>query len=212
MRPLGLRHGLGALLLALAVNATSLLVVVEVNEHVRPRRREPQAEVRSIALSEPPKRRHRRKPTRQPLRVRPRAVPLPVPDLPAAVSAGSLSLAGVGPADLFGELPGEEADLDADLVLREEAVDEPPRVVSRVAPEYPAAAERQGVEGHVVLRLRVSASGFVEQVRVVGAEPPGVFEAAAERAVRRYRFLPARYRGQPVAVLCRQKLIFRLED
>ena len=212
MKRLRARHWALSFLLALVVNAAGLVLMVEVNRFIRAPDRRDRSEVKTLHFQEPPKKRRQRPVRRQAVRVRPRAVPLPLPDLPSAVSAAGISLPELGAVDLFGDMLGRDAGLDADLVLKEEAVDEPPQVVLRVAPEYPPAAEDQGIEGYVVFKLKVTSEGRVEQVWVIDARPPGVFEAAAVRAVRQYRFSPARYRGHAVPVLARQKLIFALED
>jgi TonB family protein len=57
-----------------------------------------------------------------------------------------------------------------------------------VAPQYPAAAQAQGLEGHVDLSFTVSPFGTVEAATVTAAEPPGVFDQAALAAIRRWRF------------------------
>lgn len=77
-------------------------------------------------------------------------------------------------------------------------VDSPPRIRSAGQPEYPYKARRRGVEGRVVVRLLVSAEGRVERADIVSADPPGVFEDAVLRAVRRWRFEPGRVAEEPV--------------
>ncbi len=201
-----------SLLLALLVNGLGLYLMIQINRLVHTPAEKSRSEVKSLILQEPPKKKHRRSFQQQVVRTRPRSVPLAVPDLPSSISSEQLHLPELGAVDLFGQLLGRHQDLGADLILTEEAVDEPPRVISRVAAEYPGAAEDRGVEGHVVFKLQVSATGKVEKAWVLESDPPGVFEAAAERAVRRYRFSPARFRGRTVPVLCRHKIVFTLED
>jgi protein TonB len=46
---------------------------------------------------------------------------------------------------------------------------------------------------------------------VLKSEPAGTFDDAAVRAVRGWRFQPATYQGQPVAVRVEQRLAFDLE-
>ncbi len=75
---------------------------------------------------------------------------------------------------------------------------------------YPREARRRGIEGYVVLRLRVDARGRVEDAVVIEAEPDDVFELSAKRAVLAYRFDPARSGGSPVASTLEQRLWFRL--
>jgi protein TonB len=65
-------------------------------------------------------------------------------------------------------------------------------------PVYPPAARAQGVEGVVLVEYRVDAEGRVREPRVVRAEPPGVFDAAALEAVRSWRYRPWRRDGRPV--------------
>lgn len=66
------------------------------------------------------------------------------------------------------------------------------RVVPRrtMMPEYPRAARVDGVEGWVRLAYRIDAGGRVEDVMVLESQPPGVFDAAAQRALARWRFDP----------------------
>lgn len=61
--------------------------------------------------------------------------------------------------------------------------------------EFPPAARDAGLSGSVVVRYRVTAAGAVRDAEVVSAEPAGVFEAAALKAVRGWRFRPGRKKG-----------------
>ena len=64
------------------------------------------------------------------------------------------------------------------------------RRVHTVQPEYPAAALSAGREGRVELSFSVDATGKVQDVRVVQSSPPRVFDDAARRAVRQWRYAP----------------------
>ncbi len=55
-------------------------------------------------------------------------------------------------------------------------------------PEYPASARRRGIEGQVVIDVATDATGAVSDASVLQSEPAGVFDAAALRAVRRWRY------------------------
>lgn len=57
-----------------------------------------------------------------------------------------------------------------------------------VEPDYPRNAAARRLPGWVDVAFAVDASGRTREVRVVGAEPPGVFDEAALAAVRRWRF------------------------
>lgn len=77
-------------------------------------------------------------------------------------------------------------------------VDSKPRVISRSRVRYPESARKQRLTGHVLLRFHLDEKGGVSHLRVVRAEPPGVFEEAALTAVRQWRFAPAMKDGRPV--------------
>jgi protein TonB len=69
----------------------------------------------------------------------------------------------------------------------------------QVKPRYPESARRRGIEGTVLLKMRITAQGRVEDVQVArSAGHPDLDESAME-AVRRWRFEPARRNGEPVA-------------
>ena len=69
----------------------------------------------------------------------------------------------------------------------------------QVKPRYPESARRRGIEGTVLLKMRITAQGRVEDVQVIrSAGYPDLDESAME-AVRRWRFEPARRNGAPVA-------------
>ena len=75
---------------------------------------------------------------------------------------------------------------------------------------YPPEARRAGVEGQVVLVLRLDAHGSVRTVRVVDAPSPDLARAAEEGA-RRFRFTPALLEGEPVETEIRFTYTFLLE-
>lgn len=72
----------------------------------------------------------------------------------------------------------------------------PPQFLNEIEPQYPAGAAL--LEGSVVLRFLISASGEVEDVAVVRSTPPGIFEEAALRAYSKARFSPGYLLGIPV--------------
>ena len=69
----------------------------------------------------------------------------------------------------------------------------------RVDPEYPPRARQRGIEGYVDLTFTIGPTGSVQQASVLGANPVGVFEEAALRAVKRWRYNPKVENGVPVA-------------
>lgn len=145
---------------------------------------------------------------------------LPALDLASPIAAPAVgvvdefALGPVGVAGTPGAPGADDAALrlppQAELVLDESLVDTPPTVLDAPPPRYPPQARADGVEGAVVLQLLVGEDGRVEDVRVVSATPPGVFEAEARRAVRRWRLQPATFKGRPVRAWARQSLRFDL--
>jgi protein TonB len=90
-------------------------------------------------------------------------------------------------------------------------VDSQPRLASRVSPTYPFRAKRRGVEGKVVVRFLVDKQGRVSQSTVVRADPEGVFEQSALKAVRQWRFQPGTKDGRPVATWVQVPIRFELK-
>nr|WP_298716572.1 energy transducer TonB [uncultured Steroidobacter sp.] len=70
--------------------------------------------------------------------------------------------------------------------------------VRMVSPSYPDSARKRGIEGWVELAFTVQTNGTVDQVEVRNASPADVFDDAAIRAVRQWRFEPVERNGQRV--------------
>jgi TonB family protein len=70
--------------------------------------------------------------------------------------------------------------------------------VSGAHPIYPPEARRAGLEGVVRLRLLIGVSGSVTELRVLKSSGHEILDEAALRAVRKWRFSPARYGSRPV--------------
>jgi protein TonB len=98
----------------------------------------------------------------------------------------------------------------AALVNDKTSVDRNARVVFRAPLEYPSSARSKGVTGEVLLRLRIGEGGAVEEVQIARAEPSGIFEEAAQKAVRSWRFEPAFVKGRTVASWISQKIRFEM--
>ncbi|MEM7516520.1 MAG: energy transducer TonB, partial [Planctomycetota bacterium] len=63
-----------------------------------------------------------------------------------------------------------------------------PAIVKAVAPEYPRAAERRQIEGVVTVSIDINDTGAVTSVSVVSADPAGIFDTAAIKAVEKWKF------------------------
>lgn len=81
----------------------------------------------------------------------------------------------------------------------------------RVAPDYPHHALGARIEGYVLLRFVVTETGSVENPEVLRAEPPGVFERAAKRAVLRWKYQPQIRNGKPTSVVTMNRIVFKLD-
>ena len=83
-----------------------------------------------------------------------------------------------------------------------------PQPTRKVPPEYPARAQRRGLEGYVEVRFTILPDGSVDRdsLRVTDAEPRNVFERAAMRAISRWQFPESASPRE-----ARQRLVFRLK-
>ena len=78
-------------------------------------------------------------------------------------------------------------------------------------PRYPESARRRGIEGTVLLRMRITEQGRVEDVRVERSAGHAELDQSAIDAVRRWRFEPARRNGVPVAEPVQLPVVFKLQ-
>lgn len=90
------------------------------------------------------------------------------------------------------------------------AGDGPAIAIVTVAPRYPVDALRGNIEGEVEVEFTVLPDGSVTDVRVINANPPGMFEQEARRAVLRWQFRPQMQDGRPTSMRARQVIEFRL--
>jgi TonB family protein len=85
-----------------------------------------------------------------------------------------------------------------------------PEEVDRVIPRYPPNARRAGIAGAVVIRGIVRRDGTIDEVEVIKDLPYGLGDAARD-AVRRWRFRPAIFQGEPIDVYYTVTVNFRLQ-
>jgi protein TonB len=69
----------------------------------------------------------------------------------------------------------------------------------RVDPDYPPRAKQRGIEGYVDIEFTISPVGTVQDANVINADPPFVFDRAALRAIRKWRYNPKVENGSAVA-------------
>jgi len=161
----------------------------------------------------PARQRAREKPRNPPLAVSRRPVaPRPAPVAPVATRATPAAAASPAPTATAPSAPSPAASAARPALINRggHGISRPPAPLQPIRPLYPAAAQADGVEGTVVVELQIDATGVVRQARVMQAEPPEYFEAAALAAVRAARFVPARAAGVPVASRVRLTIRFVL--
>lgn len=103
-------------------------------------------------------------------------------------------------ADGEGFAPGFDTglDLDGGPNLGLGAADQDVVPLVRVNPEYPIRAAQRGIEGWVEVEFTISPTGTVKDAQVVGYYPSSVFNNAALRAIRRWKYNPKIEGGKPV--------------
>jgi protein TonB len=109
------------------------------------------------------------------------AAPPQLANAAGAANAGAANAAGEG-APLGPVIPPSHADY-----------------LSNPRPDYPAQSRAQGEQGVVFLAVGVSAEGATRSVALHKSCGHERLDQAAMNAVRRWRFVPARQGGQPVA-------------
>jgi TonB family protein len=107
------------------------------------------------------------------------------------------------------------AQAERDLTAAREAVALQTNVVSAASlkrvrmtsPQYPESARKRGIEGWVELAFTVMPNGSVDDVEVRNASPADVFDDAAIRAVRQWKFEPVVRNGEKI----QQRAMIRLK-
>jgi len=85
--------------------------------------------------------------------------------------------------------------------------------IVRVQPVYPPRAQQRGIEGWVYLEFSITESGSVRGARVLDAEPSGIFNRAALKAIRKFKYKPKVVDGVPQAQSGQTiRLTFALEN
>jgi TonB family protein len=86
---------------------------------------------------------------------------------------------------------------------------DPPRVLTRVDPIYPAEARAMRIQGIVVVNAFITDDGVIESAEVIKGLPG--LDPAALDAVRQWTFVPAMKDGVPVPVVYNVTINFRLD-
>jgi periplasmic protein TonB len=79
--------------------------------------------------------------------------------------------------------------------------------IVKVTPAYPARALERGIEGYVLLQFTIDELGRVVDASVIDAQPRGVFDGAALKAVERFKYKPRVVDGRAIPVTGVQHLL-----
>jgi periplasmic protein TonB len=83
----------------------------------------------------------------------------------------------------------------------------------RINPDYPRRALSRGITGWVQFEFTITPAGTVSNVKVIDADPKGIFEEAATKAILRWKYNPKVEEGRAVERRgVRVVLRFDLED
>lgn len=150
----------------------------------------------TVRKPEPPKRKPRR------------SAPAPLVGLDSGLAGLNFGLPGfdANELDLGKGLLGDSGD----VVMTDDSVDVPPRPLVQGPMQYPARAKAAGVTGYVLLSVLIGPTGQVEKVKVLEAQPSGVFDDIAVSGVQGWKFEPATYKGENVRVWAKQRVRFDL--
>ncbi len=112
------------------------------------------------------------------------------------------------PAGIEGGVAGGVAGGQAGAIALPEDAEPPLPSKTNAPPGYPQEARALGKIGTVVLKVIILADGRVADVEVLRGDEP--FVSAAVKAVKGWRYEPARYKGQPITVYRIIQIPFKL--
>lgn len=83
----------------------------------------------------------------------------------------------------------------------------------RIEPSYPRKAAIRGIEGFVILQFDISLLGTTDNISVIQASPPQIFNSKAIQALKRWRYKPKTINGKSqIQKNLKIQLDFKLEN
>ena len=82
----------------------------------------------------------------------------------------------------------------------------------RIEPQYPRKARMQSIEGWVTLQFNITPAGTVSDIKILDSKPSRIFDRAAVKALRKWKYRPKIEDGKPVEKNLRVQLKFTLEE
>lgn len=85
--------------------------------------------------------------------------------------------------------------------------------IAQIQPTYPTRAAEKGIEGFVLVQFDVNETGSVVNPEILGADPPGIFDRAAIRALERWKYQPKVVNGKAIKMIGLQtRFTFNLRE
>ncbi len=107
--------------------------------------------------------------------------------------------------------PAFKAELSS-FAFKIQEVDTPPSPLFKIKPHYPLKAKHQKTEGALLMQFTVNPKGETQDIQIMEADPPGLFNASASEAIRQWKFNPGYKDGKPVSVRVSLPLKYHLEE
>jgi len=127
--------------------------------------------------------------------------PKPKPEMDFMPELSRPSLRGPAPLDISVQIDpslfsgGPER---GDFVFNSSDLDQAPQIIFQTKPVFPMRARQRNIDGYVKVKFLVQADGSVGEVSVLGAEPEGLFDSSALKAVPQWKFKAGVIDGQAV--------------
>jgi periplasmic protein TonB len=125
-----------------------------------------------------------------------------IPALPALLSA--TTGAPAPPQPVVAPAPPQPAAPKPALTIGGKI--EPPQIISRVVPTYPAAARQHALRGEVRLSAEIDEHGDVKNIRILAGN--AVLGAAAKDAVMQWKYKPGTLNGEPISTATEIRIVF----
>jgi TonB family protein len=105
-------------------------------------------------------------------------------------------------------LTASAASVSSNAAERERLAVGAPELRQSLNAMYPVLSQHSRVQGSVVLEAVIATDGSIEGLRVLSG--PAILSAAAQQAVREWRFKPYLQNGQPVETKCQVTVNFSI--
>ncbi|GAA6186811.1 MULTISPECIES: energy transducer TonB [Alteromonadaceae] len=93
------------------------------------------------------------------------------------------------------EVPTQEIAAENQFLTIQDAETTP---MVRISPKYPADAARDGIQGWVKLQFSIDASGSVQNIQIIDANPKRTFDREARKALKKWKYRPQIKDGKPI--------------